>query len=371
MGTQEPEDTVSVAGAVASTDALVDAAADAHTDVDIDTDDNDHTNAYDSVHDDAHANPTPSTPSESPDEPTVSQYRINPAPLITAIVLGIISGLILFYYINSHLTLQQQISQLDKYQSMSDEIYYAYDFRMQCTHNPMPSSNSDFYVTYILQDIAQYSKIEFVIEVPRYDRREKGTLYFSSGGGTQTRLYNLNINLALQNPDIGSDIGFPVTLDSLINDRQAVMAKCGGVGQGASDSPGMTWGGNSDFASLKSGLYAKVFLFQTDEQQSEQAEPDFMTKLNVKYATPIIFSADPPGDYPVDDGTVYFYPNQQGHTLTLIDNLNIIIAENPELLDDSDLVAPLTLENIVNDRNAVWQIVNQLDARQIAQFRAH
>jgi hypothetical protein len=370
MGTQESEDTASVAGTTACTDALVDAAADAYTDVDIDTDDNAHTDAYDSVDDDAHADPAPSTPSESADEPTVNQYRIRPAPLITAIVLGIVSGLIMFNITNDHLVLQQNKSLWEKYNVLDRDVDYAYDFDMDCTANPFLYGSYGYYVTDIIENAEQYSRVEFVIEVPRYDKREKGVLYFSSGGGTQSRLYNLNIELALENPDIGSDLNFPVTLDSLVNDPDAIRAKRDGLGQGRRFHPAERWPGSSEFANLRAGLYAKIFLFQT-EQQMGPTEPNFMVRLNTDDEIPIVFSAGSPGDYPVDDGTVYFYPSQQGHTLTLIDNLNTIIAENPELLADSDLVAPLTLENIVNDRNAVWQIINQLDARQIAQFRAH
>jgi hypothetical protein len=80
---------------------------------------------------------------------------------------------------------------------------------------------------------------------------------------------------------------------------------------------------------------------------------------------------EPPPPEAVQRGTVWFYPHKDGHTLTLIDNLNAVIADDPELLEGSGLTAPLTLDAVVNEQDAVWVIIHKLDPGQMERFRSH
>lgn len=304
---------------------------------------------------------------------TAAKATINIKLVGLAAILGLVVGIILFFSINYIASVLWVNGLKATILPIEDDAYYAYDFRMECTANPSISMFT--YTTEIPQNAELYTGFEFVMEAPRYDLREKGMLYFSPGSATQGRLDFFNAAIALQNPDVDSDSGFPIAMDRLIGDHESMMALCDGL-YGV-ESGGKFWAEDirhideSRLANLRTGLYAKTFLFQADVQGIGAETMAYMKSLNTDDEVSVSFVSELPGDYVTSYGVICFYPNRQGHTQRLIDNLNAIVAESPELLEDSSLTAPLTMEDVVNERTAVWQLITRMDSGQIARFRSH
>jgi hypothetical protein len=182
---------------------------------------------------------------------------------------------------------------------------------------------------------------------------------------------------------------FPVTYDSLINERGMIAYYCKDnfiKGSDYLEFREPVWN------CLRDGLYGKIFLLQAKGRPLTRADgsrvtidsDDYLGNMNSAFgimaadkqtaqAVDLVFSDEPPNDSGLEDGKLYLYPHRQGHTDTLIDNLNQIVAESPELLsllEDSGLSAPLTLDNVLNDREQVWKVINHMDSEQITRFRS-
>ena len=222
-------------------------------------------------------------------------------------------------------------------------------------------------------NLAPYSSIEFAMELPPPEQRKRGVIYIAPdpSGKTQERLDYFN-SMIIHMADTDKSTGFPFTFENLINDREILMADT--LYMEVSHINRLS---EPEWQKEREILYAKIFLLQAT---CSEPKPDGVNQMDKdRYVSPVsksenfslTFTATPPSDSEMAARSFYLYPHEDGHTDTLIANLNGIIAEQPELLDGTGLAAPLTLDNVLNDRESVWKIIHRLDSGQIARFRTH
>ena len=296
-----------------------------------------------------------------------------------AAFLLLLAGWLLVHYV---IYPNYQYQQYQKEREVFWDLAYSNDFQMIYAANPeVENSAEDSYTLAIINNLKHYSRIEFAMELPPPEQRERGVIYIAPdpSGKTQERLDYFNSLLArYDSPVEESGIGFPLTVDDLVSEHKAVMSIGDNLYLRTSDIGLMN---ESEWQRERDLLYAVIFSMQAagnkDDAESVQRNSQSIEKdsyvafISASKNHQIMFVATPPADSEMAACSFYLYPHEDGHTETLIANLNGIIAEQPGLMDGTGLAAPLTLDNILNDREQVWKIIHRLDSGQMARFRTH
>jgi hypothetical protein len=260
-----------------------------------------------------------------------------------------------------------------------DEFYwqflYAYDFRMLHVADPEieRSPEGGEFIDISRSDLIKYSRIDFVMELPPPEQRKRGVIYIApdTSGKTQERLDYFN-SMLIGTSGIEQSPEFPLTIDFLVNEHERFISDT--MHRTLSDMERLP---KSEWQREREILYAKVFLLQAAGEVTESGGAKSIDKdgyarhLRDYDEYPLVFAAAPPADGEAAAQTFYLYPHEDGHTDTLIANLNGIIAEQPGLLNGTGLEAPLTLEDVLNDRDELWMVIHRLDSAQMARFRTH
>jgi hypothetical protein len=267
-----------------------------------------------------------------------------------------------------------RLNQIREERAFDKQFTFANDFEMIYVGNPeIEGRQVGINVSMLTSnDRSKYSKVEFVMVLPPPEQREHGVIHFAPNpsGKTQDRLDYYNL-LLIYGGEYGYDPAFPRTMDFLINERQTIMS--GTLFMRVSDQGNLS---ESEWQRQREILYAKIFLLQAEGEvtvyeTTESIDKDgYARHLRDYDEYPLVFAA-PPADGEAAAQTFYLYPHEDGHTDTLLASLNGIIAEQPELLKYTDLEAPLTLDNILNDRDELWMVIHRLDSAQMARFRTH
>ena len=290
---------------------------------------------------------------------------------ISAFILLLVGSLLTYFVIYPN----YQYHQYKKNREFFWCFVYAYDFQMAHAANPEIEGSPDGIgrMSIVDSNLAPYSSIEFAMELPPPEQRKRGVIYIApdQSGKTQERLdYFNSMFVHIGSVENGTD--FPLTIEALINDRQLIMSDT--LYMEVSHINRLS---EPEWQKEREILYAKIFLLQAT---CSEPKPDGVNQMDKdRYVSPVsksenfslTFTATPPSDSEMAARSFYLYPHEDGHTDTLIANLNGIIAEQPELLDGTGLAAPLTLDNVLNDRESVWKIIHRLDSGQIARFRTH
>ena len=285
----------------------------------------------------------------------------------------IISGIV--WQVVARIQSEQKFEAANHASYLENKARYASYLDMDYAADP-DLENKRYDVAVNNQNSKLYQRVEFVMEIPSPGNREKGIIYFAPDytGKTQERLDKLNMLLVIgKGSSFAAGADFPVTIDRLITDQENVEVHAidNGFLQGKA-----AWRKDDLAPNLKDGLYGKIFLMQAvgySLTAGEGVDKDgYMADFNqAEFLFNVYFAVVSPSIEDITDRSAYLYPHEDGHTETLIANLNGIIAEQPELLDGTGLAAPLTLDNVLNDRESVWKIIHRLDSGQMARFRTH
>ena len=284
----------------------------------------------------------------------------------TGVYIAIAIGAVVIVALISAIAMDNAMAVDKRKNLLQPGAQFADNFAMECLANPEIGLRN--FERTILQDTMQYSEIAFVMELPPPDQVKKGSIYFAPSERTQEALDYFNFRISAG--QAARETGFPVTMDKLIAQQEAMQAACSDMEFDYSTYEGFS---RDMKASMADRLYGEVFMLQGAWCESADGRSIFLDKdrYDVAAVSTDLFTADAPTIDNLAEHILYLYPHKDGHTETLIANLNGIIAGQPGLLDGTGLAAPLTLDNILNDREQVWKIIHRLDSGQMARFRTH